>query len=473
MATSVPPEPADRARGHPWSGSPVCQPAGRSLASRVAMATPGPRLLGRRSECAALDRLVASVREGHSRALVLRGEAGVGKSALLEYLARHAAGCHLARAVGVESEIELAFAGLHQLCAGFLDRLDGLPAPQREALGTAFGLRGGGAPERFVVGLAVLSLLSDVAEERPLVCIVDDAQWLDDASSQALAFVARRLGVESAGLVLAVREPSDERHLAGLAELAVGGLDEQDAHALLDSVVTGPLDARIRDRIVAETSGNPLALLELPRGRTPAQLAGGFELDGAPALSGRIEERFQERLAELPAATRLLLLIAAAEPVGDPLLLWKAAGELGIDAGAAAPAADAGLVELSSQVRFRHPLARSAVYRAGTPEERRRVHEALAEATDAQADPDRRAWHRAHATDGLDEDVAAELERSAGRARARGGLAAGAAFLERATMLTLEPSSRAERALAAASAHLDAGAFAAAADLLAGGGGGA
>ena len=292
---------------------------------------PGARLLGRRSECAALDELVASVRAGPSRALVLRGEAGVGKSALLEYLVRRASGCRVARAAGVESEMELAFAGLHQLCAPFVDRLERLPGPQRDALGTAFGLRDGDAPDRFLVGLAVLSLLSDVAEERPLVCVVDDAQWLDAASAQALAFVARRLGAESVGLVFAVREPAGERHLEGLPELVVGGLDDGDARALLEAVVAGPLDERVRDRIVAETHGNPLALLELPRGRTPAELAGGFGLDGGPALSGRIEESFRERLAPLPPATRLLLLVAAAEPVGDPLLVWKAAAALGID----------------------------------------------------------------------------------------------------------------------------------------------
>ena len=426
-----------------------------------------PELLGRRRECAALDELVASVRAGPSRALVLRGEAGVGKSALLDYLVRHASGSAIAQAAGVESEIELAFAGLQQLCAPFADRLDRLPGPQRDALGAAFGLRDGAAPDRLLVGLAVLSLLSDVAEERPLVAIVDDAQWLDDASAQALAFVARRLGVESVGLVFAVREPAAERHLEGLEELAVGGLDDHDAQTLLDTVITGPLDVRVRDRIVAETRGNPLALLELPRGRTPAELAGGFRLDGGPALTGRIEQSFMDRLAPLPPPTRLLLLIAAAEPVGDPLLVWTAAAALGLDTGAAAPATETGLVELGAQVRFGHPLVRSAVYRAATPEDRQRVHHALAEATDADLDPDRRAWHHAQATDGLDEDVAAELERSAGRARARGGLAAGAAFHERAAELTPDPRRRAQRTLAAAQGKHQAGASDAALRLLA------
>jgi DNA-binding CsgD family transcriptional regulator len=424
-------------------------------------------LLGRRRECAVLDELVASVRAGPSRALVLRGEAGMGKSALLAYLVRSASAWTVARAAGVEAEAELAFAGLHQLCAPFLDRLDRLPEPQRDALDTAFGRRRGAAPDRFLVGLAVLSLLSDVAEEQPVVAIVDDAQWLDSASAQALAFVARRLGVESVGLVFAVREPAAERNLDGLPELAIRGLDDHDAQALLETVITGPLDERVRDRLVAETRGNPLALLELPRGRTPAELAGGFGLDGDVALSGRIEASFSERLAPLPPATRLLLLIAAAEPVGDALLVWNAAAALGLDAGAAAPLRETGLIGIGAQVRFGHPLVRSAIYRAGAPEDRQRVHRALAEATDAETDPDRRAWHLAQATEGLDEDVAAELEHSAGRARARGGLAAGAAFHERAAELTPDPRRRAQRALAAAQSKHQAGASDAALQLLA------
>jgi DNA-binding CsgD family transcriptional regulator len=425
------------------------------------------RLLGRGVECAALDQLVASVRAGPSRTLVLRGEAGAGKSALLEYLVRHAAGCGVARAAGVESEMELAYAGLQQLCAPFLDRLERLHGPQRDALGTAFGLREGGAPDRFLVGLAVLSLLSEIAEERPRVCVVDDAQWLDAASAQALAFVARRLGAESVGLVFAVREPGGDRHLAGLPDLIVGGLGDREARELLATVVAGPLDERVRDRIVAETRGNPLALLELPRGRTPAELAGGFGLPGGSPVPGRIEQSFRQRLAPLPPATRLLLLVAAAEPVGDPVLVWRAAVGLGIGPDAAGPATVAGLVDFGAQVRFGHPLVRSAVYGAAGPEERQRVHAALAAATDADADPDRRAWHRAQAAAGLDEDVAAELERSAGRARARGGLAAGAAFHERAVELTPDPRRRAQRALLAARGKHQAGAPDAALRLLA------
>ena len=423
-------------------------------------------LRGRDSECEALDRLLDGVRAGRSGALVVRGEPGVGKTALLEYLLERASGCRVARAAGVQSEMELVFAGLHQLCAPMLDRLERLPGPQQDALSTAFGLGRGVAPDRFLVGLAMLSLLSEVAEEQPLVCLVDDAQWLDRASEQALAFVARRLLAESVVLVLAVRAAGEDRELRGLPELMVEGLGESDARALLGSALPGPLDERVRDQLIAETRGNPLALLELPRGLTPAELAGGFGLPDAPALSGRIEESFRRQLAPLPAATWRLLLVAAAEPLGEPLLLWHAAEHLGIDAQAAAPAAEAGLLEIGARVRFRHPLVRSAVYRAASVEDRRSAHGALAEATNPEIDPDRRAWHRAQAAPGPDEEVAAELERSAGRAQARGGLAA-AAFLEQAVALTPGSARRTERALAAAQAKHQAGAPDAALELLA------
>ena len=413
-----------------------------------------------------LDGLIEAVRAGDSRALVVRGEPGVGKTALLEYLVERASGCRVVRAAGVQSEMELAFAGLHQLLAPMLDRLDRLPVPQRDALRTAFGVRGGAgsAPDRFFVALAVLSLLSDVAEERPLVCVVDDAQWLDRASAQALAFVARRVEAESLGLVFAARGTSDD--LAGSPELMVEGLSEGDARDLLDLVLPGPLDAGVRDRIVAETRGNPLALLELPRGLTPAELAGGFGLPDAVPLSSSIEESFRRRLDALPAETRCLLVVAAADPVGEPLLVRRAAERLGIGTVAATPAVEAGLLDFGAQVRFRHPLVRSAAYRSASLQERQEVHGALAEATDEELDPDRRAWHRAHAALGPDEQVAEELERSAGRAQGRGGLAAAAAFLERAAMLTPEPARRAQRLLAAARATRDAGALDAALGLL-------
>nr|MDQ3821817.1 AAA family ATPase [Actinomycetota bacterium] len=403
---------------------------------------PAPRLRGRRGECEALDRLLANVRAGESRVLVLRGEAGIGKTALLEYLMERASGCRVARAAGVESEMELAFAGLHQLCAPLLDRLGHLPVPQREALSTAFGLSAGEPPDRFLVGLAVLSLLAEVAEEAPLVCLVDDAQWLDHASAATLAFVARRLLAERVGFVFALREPTDDADLTRLPGLVVGGLGDADARALLNSVIKGPVDERVRDRIVAETHGNPLALLELPRGFTPAEVAGGFGLPSTLPLSGRIEQGFRRQLQRLPVETRQLLLTAAAEPVGDATLLWRAADRLGIGADAAAAAEAASLIEIGAGVRFRHPLVRSAIYRSASPQQRRAVHRALAEVTDPERDPDRRAWHRAHATVAPDEEVAVELEHSAGRAQARGGVAAAAAFLERATELTLDPARR-------------------------------
>jgi DNA-binding CsgD family transcriptional regulator len=421
------------------------------------MVTEGPAevLHGRRGEREALERLLEAVRGGQSRVLVVSGEPGVGKTALVQSAIGSALGFQVLRAVGVESEMELAFAALQQLCAPMVGRLDRLPGPQRDALGVAFGLRAGDAPDRFLVGLAVLSLLAEVAEERPLVCVVDDAQWLDRASAQALLFVARRLLADSVALLFVTREAGGE--LEGLPRLAVEGLRDGDARALLGSVVRVPLDERVRERLVAETRGNPLALLELPRGLTPAQLAGGFGLPDALPLSGRIEDSFRRRFAGLPAQTQRLLLVAAAEPVGDPVLVWRAAGLLGI--GIQAAAETDGLLAIDARVTFRHPLVRSAVYRAASPEERRAAHRALADATDPEVDPDRRAWHLAQATPGFDQDVACELERSAGRAQARGGLAAAAAFLERAAVLTPEPSRRAARALAAAHAKHQAGAF--------------
>jgi DNA-binding CsgD family transcriptional regulator/tetratricopeptide (TPR) repeat protein len=421
-------------------------------------------LRGRRSECAVLDALTDAVRGGSSQALVVRGEPGVGKTALLGYVAERASDCRVIRAAGVESEMELAFAAVHQLLSPMLDRADRLPEPQHNALCTAFGLNPGPAPDRFLVALAVLTLLSVVAEERPLICVVDDEQWLDRASAQALAFVARRLDTESVGLVFGTRAPDDM--LTGLPELVIDGLRELDARALLESVLTGPLDERVRDRIVSETRGNPLALLELPRGVAPAELAGGFGLPGAGSITGRIEENFRRRLNALPAETRRLIQLAAADPVGEPSLVWRAAGRLGILPAAATPAADAGLLEFGARVRFRHPLVRSAAYLTASLQERQEAHGALAAVTDAAIDPDRRAWHLAQAAPGPDELVAGELERSAGRAQARGGLAAAAAFLERAAMLTPDPPRRSRRLLAAARAECDAGALDASLGLL-------
>src|SRR5215472_5087289 len=426
---------------------------------------PAPALVDRQRERQALDSLVQDLRSGRGWALVVRGEAGVGKSALLEYAAGAAPDMRVARAAGVESEMELAFAGLHQLCAPLLVRLERLPGPQRDALGIAFGLREGAAPDRFLVGLAVLTLLSEAAGERPLLCLVDDAQWLDRVSAQVLVFVARRLLADPVGLMFAARDPGEQ--LGALPDLEVRGLQDAEARGLLRSVVPFRLDEGVLDRILAETQGNPLALLELPRGLSPAQLAGGFGLTAVQAVPGRVEESYRNRLGALPADTRLLLLVAAAEPAGDPVLVWRAAGRLGIAASAAAAAEARGLVEIGTRVRFRHPLVRSAAYRSAALPDRRAAHLALAEVTDRDRDPDRRAWHLAAAAAGPDEQVATELERSAGRARARGAVAAAAAFLQRAAALTAEPGQRAARALAAAHANLQAGAFDAALELAA------
>jgi DNA-binding CsgD family transcriptional regulator len=421
---------------------------------------PGPgrraSLLGRDSECALLDGLIGDVRGGESRSLVLRGEAGIGKTALLEHLVESAPDFRVVRAVGVESEMELAYASLHQLCAPLLDRLERLPAPQHDALRIVFGLDAGPAPDRFHVGLAVLSLLSEAAEQHPLLCVVDDAQWLDHASALTLAFVARRLLAEPVGIVFAAREPGEE--LGHVSDLEVRGLLDGDARALLGSAVRFMLDEQVRDRIIAETHGNPLALLELPRGLSATELAGGFGMLEAQALPGRIEESFVRRLAALPQDSRHLLLLAAAEPIGDPLLLLRASERLGIAASTIDTATD-GLLAVGERVTFRHPLVRSAVYRSAAVRERRTVHLALAEATDREVHPERRAWHLAAAAAGPDEPVAVELERSAGRAQARGGLAAAAAFLQRAVALTGDPARRADRALAAAEASLQAGVF--------------
>jgi DNA-binding CsgD family transcriptional regulator len=424
-------------------------------------------LLDRGSERDVLEGLVTGVRAGQSRVLVLRGEAGIGKTALLGHLSAAATGCRIARAAGVESEMELAFAGLHALCAPMLGRLGHLPVPQRDALNTAFGVSGGPRPDRFLVGLAVLSLLADAAEEQPLVCIVDDAQWLDRVSVQTLAFVARRLLAERVGLVFALRESDGEHELRGLPELVIEGLAAADASRLLDATIPGLLDPRVRDRILGEAGGNPLALLELPRDEKQIAVTGAFGPLVAMPLTSRIEQGFVRQLEPLPADTRRLLLLAAAEPVGDVTLLWRAAGRLGIGPEAAAPAEAAGLVEIGARVRFRHPLIRSAAYRAASAPERREVHRALADATDAELDPDRRAWHRARAADRPDEAVAGELERSADRAQGRGGLSAAAAFLQRAAELTPDPAMRVERSLAAAQAKLDVADAASASDLLA------
>jgi len=412
-------------------------------------------LLGRASEREALGELLEQARGGRSRVLVLCGEPGVGKTALLEDAVQAASGFLVARASGVEAEMELPFAALQMLCAPMLDRLDQLPEPQRAAIGTAFGVSSGPAPERLLVGLAVLSLLAEAARELPLLCVIDDAQWLDRASAQALAFVARRLLADPVAVLFATRErPGTE--LAGLPELSLRGLADDAARALLSSAIDGPIDDRTRDRIVTETHGNPLALLELPRGHTPAELALGFGAPDPTLLPARIEDNYRQRIDALPAQTQLLILIAALEPLGEAARVRQAGQLLGVGSDAAEPAVMAGL--LDANLRFHHPLVRSAVYRASTPQQRTRVHLALADVTDPDADPEYRAWHHAQAATGPDEELAEELERSAGRAQHRGGLAAAAGLLERSAELTPERHRRAARLLLAADAQLTAGA---------------
>ncbi|MFD7111003.1 AAA family ATPase [Streptomyces microflavus] len=421
-------------------------------------------LIGRASESAALAEIVSSVRGAEtSRVLVVHGEPGVGKSALLEHLARLATGCRVARCVGVQSEMELAFAGLHHLCAPMLDQLDGLPAPQRDALRTVFG-GGGSTPDPMMIRLAVLGLLAHVAEKQPLICLVDDQQWLDSESAHVLGFVARRLGAESVGLVFATRLPGAD--LAALPNLKVSNLSPSDAGTLLDSVLTAPLDREVRAQVIAEARGNPLALLELPRGLSTAEIAGGFGLPGALPPSGRVEESFRRRIGALPEDARTLILLAAADPTGNPTLVWAAAAKLRISAEAAEPLADAGLADFGTRVSFRHPLSRSVTYQAASPRDRRLAHEALAESIEERFDPDRRAWHRAQAAVGPDEEVAAALTRSADRAGRRGGLAAAAAFRKRAAILSPDTGGRAKRALDAAHVHIQIGAFDAAHSLL-------
>ena len=412
-------------------------------------------LLGRRRERAALERFLGAARTGHGGTLVVRGEPGIGKTALLDSALDAAQGFQHLRATGVESEIELAYAALLQLCAPLLSRVDELAEPQRDAISVAFGRSSGSAPNPFMVGLATTTLLADAAVERPILAVLDDAQWLDRASTQALAFVGRRIAETRVALLIATREPG--RELAGLPELAVAPLDPRESRTLLESVLHAPIDDQILDRIALETGGNPLALLELPRGLTPNELAGGFALPAAVPLHSRIEGRFVARVARLPRDARRLLLVAAADTTGNAALLWRAATELGIPESAAAAAASSGLIAFDDGVTFRHPLVRSAVYRRASAEERVEVHRALANATDSEADPDRRAWHRAQATLLPDEEVAAELERSAERARARGGFAAAGAFLSRSASLSLDPTLRAQRALSAAEARQRAG----------------
>lgn len=429
------------------------------------------KFLGRLAERGVVEDLLVSAEDGRSGVFVLRGEAGIGKTAVLDHARRSAVsrGFRVEGCTGIESESQFAYGGLHQLCAPLMDRLGSLPIPQQAALEVALGLREGTAPDRFLVGLAALNLLTDVAEERPLLCLIDDAQWLDQASAQVLAFVARRLTAERVAAIFALRDMSGAQ-VDAFADMEpavrLEGLDDSNARMLLGESVRSPLDNAVRERILAEARGNPLALLELPRSTKPMEWAGGFESPGVPSVPRRVEETFRRRSAGLTADAQMLLLVAAADPTGDALLLWRALEELNIDRAAATPVEASGLLEIGARVWFRHPLVRSAVYRAAVPADRRRAHEALANATDVQVDPDRRAWHRAQAVSGTDEGAAIELERSAARTLARGGVAAAAAFLQRAAEITPEAASRARRTLQAAHARHDAGGFEAALELL-------
>ena len=418
-----------------------------------------PAFRGRVRERQALDHLLENVRGGESAVRVLRGEAGIGKTALLRYCARQAAGCRVAQIAGVESELALPWAALHQLCAPLLGELPALPEPQQDALRLAFGTASGSAPDRFLIGLAVLGLLAEASAQRPMVCLVDDAQWLDDASTQVLGFVARRLLGESVALLFAVRESGDERRFPGLPAMTVQGLTDEDARALLTEAAPGHLDQQVRDRIVADTRGNPLALLELVNGMSKPELAGGFASPPTAPVPGQLQDHYLRRVRALAEPTQRLMLLAAADPTGDATLVWRASRTLGIGRQAAAEAASQQLLEIGARVQFRHPLVRSAAYAAGSPQDRRAAHRALADATDARADLERRVWHLAAAASGPDEDVAAELERAAHRVQARAGLAGAAAFMQRSAALTAAPGRRVERTLAAAYRHLHAGAF--------------
>ncbi|HWV84574.1 MAG TPA: AAA family ATPase [Capillimicrobium sp.] len=429
----------------------------------IAGGTPGLR--GRERELGELDALVARARSSRSGTLVVSGEAGVGKTALLDGLVdRVSARVQVARMTASEAEVELPYAGLQLLCTPMMAAAARLPAPQREALEAAFGLRDADQPNPFLVGVAVLGLLGQTASERALLCVIDDAQWLDEVSARAVAFVARRLNDEGVAIAMAMRVV--EEPFADLPQLAIAGLGDADARELLRVALPGTIDARVRDQLIAESRGNPLALQELPRALSAAGLAGGFALARSTPLESRIEQSLAARFAPLPTPTRMLLLLAAADPTGDPALLWRASEALGLDAGALGAAQQAGALVVGARVAFRHPLMRSAAYGAATPDDRRAVHAALAAATDVERDPDRRAWHRASATLWPDEEIADDLERSAARARTRGGIAAAAAFLERAAELSPDPAQRARRLLAAAEAKHDAGASEAALRLL-------
>jgi DNA-binding CsgD family transcriptional regulator len=406
-------------------------------------------------QCADLEQLVARVRFKRGGSLVVRGEAGSGKTTLLDRALDLAPECRVIRIAGVEAESELALAAVHRLCEQIPDGLERLPHPQAGALKAAFGLTAAGSPDRLLLGLAVRNLLADAAEPRPLICFVDDAHWLDEPSAQVLAFVARRLDASSVGLVFVERGQRDA--LVGLPDTEVAGLSSVEAHTLIDRVIPGPLDEEVRARIAAETEGNPVAIAELLSRLRPELIAGGYGAPGAIALPPAMEQALRDQLESLPGEARQAMLVVAAEPRGRPSLVWQAIDALGLTAAAVGSFEADDLVRVDALIRFRHPAMRSAVYAAAPAADRRRVHRALADATDPTADPDRRAWHRGAAASGPDEEIASDLERHAGRAQVKGGWTAAAVLLGRAAALTPDPTRRAQRMLAAGQARFEAG----------------
>ncbi len=433
------------------TGSPSPDAAGRGFPSP-------PHLVGREHEQAEIAQLLASVRSGLSAALVLRGEAGVGKTALIDDAVAGAADLEIVRLVGIESEMQLGFAGLHQLIIPFLDDIEALPAPQMRALKAAFALSDDSAPELFLVGLATLTLLSQAATRRALLIVVDDAQWWDQESADVLGFVARRLYADRVGLLVAVRHPSDRQvPLDELPSITIPPLSERASVDLLESTAAQPVESNVRDRILADARGNPLALIELTSALSSDQLTGVVMLPEPLAVGAQLEARFLRQVRELPADTQRFLLVAAAEPTGDPALVWRAGRDLDFDERAILAAEAEHLISPGPPLRFRHSLIRSAIYHGASAANRREAHSALAAATNIGNDPDRRAWHRAAAAHAPDEDVAAELEQAASRARSHGGYAATAALLTRAAQLTPDPGRRALRYFAAAESDFTAG----------------
>jgi hypothetical protein len=414
--------------------------------------------VGRSEESAAVERLLTAARDGAGGALVLRGEAGAGKTALLRRAEQAADGMRIVRVAGVRPETELSFAAVHQLLVPFLDSVRGLPGPQREALSSAFGLAAGPPPDQLLAGIGVMATMASVAEKQPVLCLIDDAQWLDRASADVLGFVARRLSADAIAILFAVRDHENDgvEALTGLPELRLAGLPDDAAHQLLMSVAGQPLDYSVGRQVVAGTAGNPLALTEVGHHLSAAERSGALPLPEPLHLGARLEALLYERVRSLPASARMLLLLAAAEPAAEPGLLWKSAELLGVSQEEGDIPGVTAVIRFDPDVCFLPPMMRSAVYHSAAAGERRRAHQALAAASEALLDPDRRAWHLAAAATGADERAARELASCAERARRRGNWARCAAFLDRAARLTPGPARRAERTLATAEARLNA-----------------